>query len=115
LRYAPLLFLSALAGKGISPLLKILLGLLGESQKQFTKRELEEAVKSLSTKNPISHKGQQLKIYFAKHHPGLTPYFIFFVNNPRLIHFSYQRYIINYLRKNLALEYLPIKLVFKKS
>ena len=115
LRYAPIIFLSALKGKGISSLLKIFSVLLNESQKQFTKKKIEEAIKALSIKNPATHKGSQLKIYFAKHYPGLTHYFIFFVNNPRLVHFSYQRYIINYLRKNLALEHLPIKLVFKKS
>lgn len=115
LRYAPIIFLSALAGKGINLLLKTLSSLLRKSQKKFTKKELEEAVKIMSVKNPATHKGNQLKIYFAKHHPGLTHYFILFVNNPRLVHFSYQRYIINYLRKNLALEGLPIKLVFKKS
>ena len=115
LRYAPIIFLSALKGKGISSLLKIFSVLLNESQKQFTKKKIEETIKALSIKNPATHKGSQLKIYFAKHYPGLTHYFIFFVNNPRLVHFSYQRYIINYLRKNLALEHLPIKLVFKKS
>ena len=115
LRYAPIIFLSALKGKGIRPLLKTFSALLNESQKQFTKKKIEETIKTLSIKNPATHKGSQLKIYFAKHYPGLTHYFIFFVNNPRLVHFSYQRYIVNYLRKNLALEHLPIKLVFKKS
>ena len=115
LRYAPIIFLSALAGKGINLLLKTLSSLLRKSQKQFTKKELEETIKIMSVKNPSTHKGSQLKIYFAKHQSGLVHYFVFFVNNPQLVHFSYQRYISNCLRKSLDLKYLPIKLIFKRS
>jgi len=115
LRYAPIIFLSALKEKGINSLLKIFSALLKESQKQFTKKQIEETIESMLIKNPTTYKGSKLKIYFAKHHPDLIHYFIIFVNNPQLVHFSYQRYIINYLRKKLILEYLPVKLVFKKS
>ncbi|RHZ37639.1 GTP-binding protein [endosymbiont GvMRE of Glomus versiforme] len=112
LRYVPIIFLSALQGKGINSLLKTFALLLEESQKQFTKKQLAETIENMSS---FSYKGGRLKIYFAKHQPGLTHYFIFFVNNPKLLHFSHQRYIVNYLRKNLALLHLPIKLIFKKS
>jgi GTP-binding protein len=115
LRYAPVIFLSALIGKGIKHLLKILSQMLSESQKKFTKNELDKTIESMLIRNPSKYKGGKLKIYFAKYQSGLVHYFIFFVNNLQLVHFSYQRYIINYLRKNLALEYLPIKLIFKKS
>jgi len=64
---------------------------------------------------PKYFKGNKLKVYFAKQEPGLTQTFIFFVNNPQWTHFSYQRYMANYLRKNLSLECLPIKIVLKKS
>lgn len=115
LRYVPIVFLSALQGKGIKSLLTAFALLLEESQKQFSKKELAKTVENMSIKNSFSYKGSRLKIYFAKHQPGLTHYFIFFVNNPQLVHFSYQRYIVNYLRKHLVLKHLPIKLVFKKS
>jgi GTPase len=115
LRYVPIIFLSALTGKGINHLLKTLSQMLSESQKNFSKKKLSKTIESMLIKNPPKHKKGKLKIYFAKPQPGLVHYFIFFVNNPQLIHFSYQRYIINCLRKKLALECLPIKLVFKKS
>ncbi len=115
LRYVPIIFLSALQGKGIKSLLTTFALLLEESQKQFTKKELAKAVENMSIKNSFSYKGSRLKIYFAKYQPGLTHCFVFFVNNPQLVHFSHQRYIVNYLRKHLVLKHLPIKLVFKKS
>jgi GTPase len=89
--------------------------MLSESQKNFTKKGLDREIESMLVNNPPKHKKGKLKIYFAKHQSGLVHYFVFFVNNPQLVHFSYQRYISNCLRKNLALEHLPVKLVFKKS
>jgi len=90
--------------------------MLEESKKTFTKRQLFEVTTSLIKQNPPAfYQGKQLKIYFAKHQPGLIHYFILFVNHPRLVHFSYQRYITNYLRKHLELNHLPLELVFKKS
>lgn len=115
LRHVPVIFLSALTGKGTNHLLEVLSQMLSESQKNFTKKELDKIIESILVKNPPKHKKGKLKIYFVKHQPGLVHYFILFVNDPQLIHFSYQRYIINCLRKNFALKYLPVKLIFKKS
>ena len=115
LRYAPVIFISALTGKGTSDLLEILSQMLSESQKNFTKKGLDREIESMLVKNPPKHKKGKLKIYFAKHQSGLVHFFVFFVNNPQLVHFSYQRYISNCLRKSLDLKYLPIKLIFKRS
>ena len=116
LKFVPLLYLSALKGTGINLLQKTLEKMLIQSQKQISKKELEKTIEKMLINNPPPyHRGAKLKIYFTKHEPGLVHYFIFFVNNPHWVHFSYQRYITNYLRKNCGLEYLPIKVVFKKS
>jgi len=116
LNYAPIIYISALKGMGIKSLLKVLEEMLDKSQKKLTKNELAEVVEKMLNNNPPKYfKGNKLKIYFAKQEVGLRQRFIFFVNNPQWAHFSYQRYLINYLRKNLGLEYLPIKIVLKKS
>ncbi|CAJ0748995.1 10396_t:CDS:2 [Entrophospora sp. SA101] len=110
LSYCPIICLSALKGTGIDLLMKNLEELITKSQKKFTRKELEETTAQVLANNPPKyHKGGKLKIYFAKQEPGLVQHFIFFVNNPQWTHFSYQRYITNYLRKHLGLEYLPIK------
>lgn len=90
--------------------------MLEQAQKKLSKKELAEVVEKLLLNNPPKYfKGNKLKIYFSKQEPGLIQTFLFFVNNPQWAHFSYQRYITNYLRKNLELDYLPIKVIFKKS
>ncbi|CAI2167667.1 18437_t:CDS:2 [Funneliformis geosporum] len=116
LGYVPIIYLSALHGEKIKSLLKVLAKILEQSQKKLSKKGLAEVVEKMLLYHPPKYfKGNKLKVYFAKQEPGLVQAFIFFVNNPRWAHFSYQRYIVNCLRKNLGLEYLPIKVIFKKS
>ena len=117
LNYCSVIAISAEKGTGVSNLITSLNQVLKNSKKKFTKKEISETVEKMIANNPPKHfRGNKLKIYFAKQQEfGLTPLFVFFVNNPQLVHFSYRRYMTNYLRKNLDLEYLPIKLIFKKS
>jgi GTPase len=116
LSYCPIICLSALQGKGISLLVKVLGEMIKQSQKTLTKKEIEVVTEKMLNNNPPKfYQGGKLKIYFAKHEPGLVHFFIFFVNNPQWAHFSYQRYMVNYLRKHLKLDYLPVKVIFKKS
>jgi GTP-binding protein len=117
LNYCPIILLSAQKGTGISNLIAVLNQVLKNSSKNFTKKEIEKMIEKMVINNPPPYfRDNKLKIYFAKQQNfGLTPHFVFFVNNPQLIHFSYRRYVINYLRKNFGLEYLPLKVTFKKS
>ncbi|CAJ0851702.1 810_t:CDS:2 [Entrophospora sp. SA101] len=116
LGYVPIIYISALKGVGIKSLLKVLEKMLEQAQKKLSKKGLADTVEKMLLNNPPKNfKGNKIKIYFAKQEPGLTQSFIFFVNNPQWVHFSYQRYITNYLRKNLELDYLPLKIIFKKS
>jgi GTP-binding protein len=116
LGYVPIIYISALKGDGVKSLLKNLGKILEQSQKKFSKRELAEAAEKMVINNsPKYFNGKKLKIYFVKQEVGLVQQFIFFVNNPLHSHFSYQRYMSNYLRKNLGLENVPIKIILKKS
>jgi len=116
LSYCPIVCLSALEGKGINLLVRALGEMINQSQKRLTRKQIEETTKQILINNPPNYyQGGKLKIYYAKHELGLTHVFIFFINNPQWVHFSYQRYMTNYLRKNLGLEYLPIKVHLRKS
>ncbi|WNE40254.1 MAG: GTPase Der [Mycoplasmataceae bacterium] len=116
LGYVPIIYISALKGDGVKSLLKNLGNILEQSRRKFSKRELAETVEKMVINNsPKYFNGKKLKIYFVKQEVGLVQQFIFFVNNPQHSHFSYQRYMSNYLRKNLGLENIPIKIILKKS
>ena len=56
---------------------------------------------------------RQLKILYATQAKVNPPAFVFFVNDARLIHFSYRRYLENKLRQSFGFAGTPIQLVFK--
>lgn len=116
LNYCPIIALSAWKETGISSLIECLNKALQGAEKKISKKEISAAIEKMIFSNPPPYyKGNKLKIYFAKQEAGLIPHFIFFVNNPQWVHFSYQRYITNCLRSSFDLKYLPIKITWKKS
>ena len=60
---------------------------------------------------PPSDKGRRLKIYYAVQVSVKPPTFVLFVNDPELMHFSYKRYLENYIRKSFGLNMTPIRLI----
>ena len=62
---------------------------------------------------PPSYKGRRLKIYFVNQSDSEPPKFTFHVNDKKLVHFSYERYLENKLRENFDLVGTPIILKFK--
>jgi GTP-binding protein len=117
LSYCPIICLSALKGTGISSLIECLNEILKGARERKTKKKINEKTikKMIANHPPSSYKGRKLKIHSAQHERGLVNYFTFFVNNPQVVHFSYRRYMINYLRKKFSLKYLPIKLILKEA
>jgi len=84
LSYCPIICLSALEGKGTNLLIKVLGEMIKQSQKTLTRKEIEVITEKMLTNNPPKfYQGGKLKIYFAKHEPGLVHFFIFFINNPQ--------------------------------
>lgn len=60
-----------------------------------------------------SRNGRRAKIKYATQASTQPPTFVFFTNNADLVHFSYRRYLENYIRRAFALDGTPIKLVFR--
>ncbi|HXW51959.1 MAG TPA: hypothetical protein VEJ41_08215, partial [Candidatus Acidoferrales bacterium] len=62
---------------------------------------------------PAPFRGRTLKIYYTTQGDIAPPTFIFFVNDGRLVHFSYERYLENALRASFGFEGTPIRLFFR--
>ena len=62
---------------------------------------------------PPTDKGRQLKIYFVTQVKIKPPTFVLFVNNPEIMHFSYQRYLENKLRESFGFEGTPIQMIVR--
>ena len=58
--------------------------------------------------------GGRLRIYYVSQVAIEPPTFVFFVNNPNFVHFSYERYLENKIREAFDFEGTPIKLIFRE-
>ena len=64
---------------------------------------------------PPSDKGKRLKIYYMTQASVKPPVFVLFINKEDLMHYSYERYIENQLRKNFGFEGTPIKFIHREK
>ncbi len=113
--YAPLLFVSALTGRRVGTVLETALRVYQERLRRVPtsglNRLLREAVASHS---PPSKGGKRLRFYYATQAEVDPPTFVFFVNDPQLVHFSYRRYLENRLREGFGFEGTPLRLYFRR-
>ncbi len=112
--YAPVVFLSALTTKRIHTLMPEIIKVGENIQREIKTSILNQVILDAYQLNlPPSYKNNRLKIYFANQSGVKPPKFTLRVNNKKLVHFSYQRYLENKLRQNFDLEGTPIYIQFK--
>lgn len=115
LDYAPVLFISALTGQRVDKVLPTALQVQKERLVRIPTSELNRIMMEAVTRhNPPSKAGKRLKFYYATQAAVNPPTFVFFVNDPRLVHFSYERYIENQLRARYSFTGTPLKLSFRQ-
>jgi GTP-binding protein len=114
LDYVPVLFISALTGQGVHKVLPAALTVHEARSRRIPTSELNRIVQqAVRRHSPPSKQGRRLKIYYASQ-PGIDPpTFVFRVNDPDLVHFSYERYLENQLRRAHDFAGTPLRLVFK--
>ena len=112
----PVVFASARFGKGIDGMLAAAKQVYMERQMRIATPLLNEKLrKVLDTHSPPSVGGKKLRVSYVTQ-PGVNPpTFVFFVNDPRLLHFTYQRYLENSLRDAFGFKGTPLKLIFKRK
>jgi GTPase len=112
--YAPIVFASAKTGYHVQSLLDSLLNI---SEMRFlrvpTSRLNEVVQEAVRRHNPTVFKGKVMKIYYATQTRVNPPTFVFFVNDPQALHFSYERYLENQLRYAFSFKGTGIRLQFR--
>ncbi|GBD11244.1 GTPase Der [bacterium HR23] len=111
--YAPVLFVSALTGEGVPTLLEASLEVWRERQKRVPQQDLNRLLAEAVARHLPSHKGKPLHIYSLRQEGINPPTFVFTVNDPEAVHFSYQRYLANALREAFGFTGTPLRLLFK--
>lgn len=114
--YAKVVFLSALTKKRINTLMPEVISAYENNKKEVKTAVLNNIImEAVSIHIPPSYKGKRLKIYFVSQTDSKPPKFTFQVNDKKLVHFSYERYLENQIRENIDLTGTPIILQFKNK
>ncbi len=115
LNYVPITYISALTGERIEEMLSLLEYVVDQGNLRIKTGVLNEVInEAVQLREPPSRKGKRLKLYYASQVDIKPPTFVFFVNNPELMHFAYQRYLENVLREAFGYVGNPLRFKLKQ-
>ena len=115
LDYAPILFVSAKTGQNIEKIPKLVQTVYLNQQQRIKSSVLNDLLLEASKLVPTPMiKGKRLRVYYMTQVSTNPPTFVVFVNDPELMHFSYQRFLINQLRENFDFTGTPIRIIARK-
>ena len=116
LSYAPIIFISAKTGQRIDKLFDLINSVAEQNSKRIPTSTLNQVInEAIALVQPPSDKGKRLRIYYGTQVATKPPTFIIFVNKKDLFHFSYERYLVNQIRKEFGLEGTPIKIIAREK
>ncbi len=115
LAYATAAFTSAKESSGLEPVLDEILRAQEAYSFRVSTGLLNRLIQDATFARPYTSKGRALKIYYATQVSTRPPTFVLFVNDPDLLHFSYERYLLNKIRAAFPLEGTPVRIRTKSS
>lgn len=114
--YAPVVFISALTGQRVDKLFDMIVAVSNQNSMRITTGMLNNILEDATARvQPPTDKGRRLKIYYITQVGVKPPHFVFFCNDSRLFHFSYQRYLENQIRAVFGLTGTPIKITIRQK
>ena len=112
--YVPILFISAKTGQRVEQVLPTALQVQEERLRRIATGELNRMLQdALSEHAPPARSGKQLKFFYTSQVRVDPPTFLFHVNDPKLVHFTYKRFLENRLRARYGFLGTPLRLVFR--
>jgi GTP-binding protein len=112
--FVPIIYTSAITKQRVTKIVETALEIAQEREKRIATAVLNDAMKEAFVRHaPPSARGKSLNLLYVTQADINPPTFVFFVNDPRLVHFSYQRYLENEIRARWGFEGTPIRIVFK--
>lgn len=114
--YVPVLFISAKTGQRVNTILGTVDSVWEQATKRITTGLLNDILSdAVMDLQPPAQNGRRLKIYYATQQSVCPPTFVFFVNDEKLMHFAYQRYLENYFRKSFDFTGTPIRMIIREK
>jgi GTP-binding protein len=112
--YAPILYISAKTGQGVDKIMPLALQIEQERSMLLPEQEVNDLIKKASASHNLPHKGKLvLAVHSARQTGTRPPSFQILVNDTKLVHFSYERFLENQIRGIYSFKGTPIRLVFK--
>ncbi len=112
--YAPIVFTSAKTGYHVKSLLETAISIADMRFFRVSTSRLNEVVRdAVRRHNPTVFKGKVAKIYYATQTQVNPPTFVFFVNDPQAVHFTYERYLENQMRAEFGFNGSGIRMYFR--
>jgi GTP-binding protein len=114
--YAPVLFISAKTGQRVGKLFELIKYVSNQASFRVSTGMLNDLVNEATAMvQPPSDKGKRLKIFYATQSAIKPPTFVVFINDLELMHYSYERYLENQLRKSFGFEGTPIRFIHREK
>lgn len=115
LTYAPIVFVSALTKKRLTNLFPLINQVSDNHSLRVQSSMLNDVISDAVAMNPAPmDKGKRLKIFYTTQVAVKPPAFVVFVNEPELMHFSYERFLENRIREAFPFEGTPIRVIPRK-
>ena len=116
LSYAPVLFISAKTGQRVHKLYELINNVASQNAIRIPTAVLNQVLnEAIAIVQPPTDKGKRLRIYYMTQGSTKPPTFVVFVNDKKLFHFSYERYLVNQLRKEFILTGTPIRIIVREK
>lgn len=116
LSYAPILFISAKTGQRVDKLFDLINEVNKQNSMRIKTSTLNQVInEAIAIVQPPTDKGKRLKIFYGTQASTKPPTFVIFVNNKSLFHFSYERYLINQIRKEFGLSGTPVRIIVREK
>jgi GTP-binding protein len=114
--YAPIVFLSAKTKQRLHKLLPVVNHVSEQHAMRIQTHLLNDVVSDAVAYNPPpTDKGKRLKINYVTQVATKPPTIVIFVNNPEMMHFSYERYLENKIRAAFDFEGTPVRLFTRRK
>ena len=115
LSYAPILFISAKTGQRVNKLFELINSVASQNSLRVSTSVLNQVLnEAIAIVQPPTDKGRRLRIFYMTQASTKPPTFVVFVNDKNLFHFSYERYLVNQIRKEFGLVGTPVRMIVRE-
>ena len=113
--YAEIIFVSAKTGQRLNKIYELVDHIVDAQTMRIPTGVLNEILtEAVAMKQPPSDKGKRLRIYYITQVSVKPPTFVMFINEKKLTHFSYTRYIENQIRTTFGFRGTPIHFIYRE-